>query len=415
MKNKKGFTLVELIATIVIITVILLLGILTFNKVQETVQNRQFENTKSRIKVAAEKYINDTSVNIVFVETLIKEGYLQADNDGNIIDPRDKSKNLNCYKYENGEVSEGTSENGVCKINGQEPIIYSLQYCDATSDNCTPNTNYDSNKWYNFKKIKLGVSIVGDEIKWFDRKDPSQPITINAIYEYATNSWINQEMNVEVTKGTNRHTMSFNLKIDNAKPTATITNPEDITKEKVKSKTINFEIKDEGSGVAGCIFSSSKNVPSDTTWGKCPNSKTYNLEDNGKVEYLYVKDNAGNVSDGTEIKVQNIIPGCTPGTYNPEKEAGACGKDYHGKICNENGEWETYDDSYPACNACTPKTVKEGTIYPPSNACGGKFCPEVCNDQGTGYEERCSKLPDCPTTPDVPPTPEPTPPGDSVD
>lgn len=75
MKNKKGFTLVELIATIVIITVILLLGILTFNKVQETVQNRQFENTKSRIKVAAEKYINDTSVNIVFVETLIKEGY----------------------------------------------------------------------------------------------------------------------------------------------------------------------------------------------------------------------------------------------------------------------------------------------------------------------------------------------------
>ena len=92
MKNKKGFTLVELLSAIVLLGIIITLGIFSVSSIRNTILDKQYKNVKTEIELAAEKYYSDTESSKVFVDTLVKEGYLKADNKSMIIsDPRDKS------------------------------------------------------------------------------------------------------------------------------------------------------------------------------------------------------------------------------------------------------------------------------------------------------------------------------------
>ena len=97
MRNKKGFTLVEVISAIVILSIIITLGVFSITKVRSNILEKQYKNIKLEIELAAEKYYSDTESKEVYVDTLIKEGYLKANNKSmTITDPRDKTI-LNCY------------------------------------------------------------------------------------------------------------------------------------------------------------------------------------------------------------------------------------------------------------------------------------------------------------------------------
>ena len=99
MKNR-GFTLVELIAVIAILTVILLLSFGVFTTVQQSVLDSQYNNLIIDIESKAEDYARDigtTDILYINVDFLIKNGYIQADDDIYIYDPRDNSI-MNCYK-----------------------------------------------------------------------------------------------------------------------------------------------------------------------------------------------------------------------------------------------------------------------------------------------------------------------------
>lgn len=99
MKNR-GFTLVELIAVIAILAVILLLSFGVFNSVQKSILESQYNNLIIDIEAKAEDYARDigtTDVLYINVEFLITNGYIQADDDNYIYDPRDNSI-MNCYK-----------------------------------------------------------------------------------------------------------------------------------------------------------------------------------------------------------------------------------------------------------------------------------------------------------------------------
>lgn len=329
MKKEKsrGFTLVELIATIVIIVIILLLGLVTFNKIQQAIQDRQYKNVETRIIVAAEKYVQDTGSNIVFVNTLINEGYITAENDNNIYDPRNKNESLNCYMYEDGSLKAGAKDDtdGTCKIEGKSVYTYSLAYCDSSINNdCIPNQNFIETKWYTLEQMNIGIitdqsDIVTDKIEWFDRKDPSMPIVTQKIYstENYKDSYLNREMNVKVTinnihdgkvYSSSENSKAFHLKIDNAKPIAKINDYDSSVI--VGSLPIEFTITDEGSGVdleKGCIIQKGTTVPSldDARWGKC-SVEPYTKNNTDNPDYLFVKDIAGNLSAPLEIKVSNI-------------------------------------------------------------------------------------------------------------
>ena len=99
MKNR-GFTLVELIAVIAILAVILLLSFGVFTTVQQSVLDSQYNNLIIDIEAKAEDYARDigtTDILYINVDFLIKNGYIQADDDNYIYDPRDNSI-MNCYK-----------------------------------------------------------------------------------------------------------------------------------------------------------------------------------------------------------------------------------------------------------------------------------------------------------------------------
>lgn len=99
MKNR-GFTLVELIAVIAILAVILLLSLGVFTTVQQSVLDSQYNNLIIDIESKAEDYARDigtTDILYINVDFLIKNGYIQADDDIYIYDPRDNSI-MNCYK-----------------------------------------------------------------------------------------------------------------------------------------------------------------------------------------------------------------------------------------------------------------------------------------------------------------------------
>ena len=99
MKNKKGFTLIELLSVIVLIGIVLSLAVLGVSSIRKTVLEKQYINVKTEIEIAAEKYYNDTESTQMYVQILLDEGYLKADNESKeIVDPRDNKNILNCYK-----------------------------------------------------------------------------------------------------------------------------------------------------------------------------------------------------------------------------------------------------------------------------------------------------------------------------
>ena len=127
-KNKKnGFTLVELMAVIAILGIIIAISIPVYNKVQKNIKNKNYENLVSLIEQAAAKYASDTNITTLYVNNLIKDGYLDPDdNDGFIYDPRDNKKTINCYLiqvtensgiyYPNLVEKDYSNDNGECSI-----------------------------------------------------------------------------------------------------------------------------------------------------------------------------------------------------------------------------------------------------------------------------------------------------------
>ena len=95
--NKKGFTLVELLATIVIIGIISAIAMVSVDKIIDNSQINECESILLSIKSAAKEYASDKRFEItskvefeskpIQVQKLIQEGYLK----GPIVNPFDKN------------------------------------------------------------------------------------------------------------------------------------------------------------------------------------------------------------------------------------------------------------------------------------------------------------------------------------
>ena len=96
--KKKGFTLAELIAVIAILAILMLLATGVFINVQRSVLQGQYENLVMDIENKAKDYAEDigtTDVIYINVDYLISQGYIQADDEDHIYDPRDNTI-MNC-------------------------------------------------------------------------------------------------------------------------------------------------------------------------------------------------------------------------------------------------------------------------------------------------------------------------------
>jgi len=95
IKNEKGFTLIELIATVAIMLIIVSIAIPTSIKFINDGKEREYELIVDKIEIAAQEYYRENNVeNEISLDKLIN--YIDLDqkyfDDNKIIDPRNGEK-----------------------------------------------------------------------------------------------------------------------------------------------------------------------------------------------------------------------------------------------------------------------------------------------------------------------------------
>ena len=115
---KKGFTLIEVMATIVILAVILLIAVPIYNGVRENINESIYNSKIEEVLSKAETFASENNAFVFDVKTLIENGEISADNEtGAYMDPR-TNRDMRCdilnavYKENHYEVS--ITESDVC-------------------------------------------------------------------------------------------------------------------------------------------------------------------------------------------------------------------------------------------------------------------------------------------------------------
>ena len=77
-----GFTLVEMMAVIVLVALLTVIGVATYTRVNESAKEKTLESKKEQMRSAGIKWAkenNITNKTIISVNALVVEGYLTAD------------------------------------------------------------------------------------------------------------------------------------------------------------------------------------------------------------------------------------------------------------------------------------------------------------------------------------------------
>ena len=74
IKKNKAFTLTELIAVIVILSILITLSVVVFMNIRRNTLEKEYTNLVSYLETKAALYAKDTGITTISVEDLIKEG-----------------------------------------------------------------------------------------------------------------------------------------------------------------------------------------------------------------------------------------------------------------------------------------------------------------------------------------------------
>ena len=176
MKNKKGFTLIELIAVLVVLSILITSSVAVFINIRNSVLEKEKSNLITYLETKAIEYANETNVTAVSVEDLIKIGLIKPDDETDIYDPVTR-ESMNCYiidlVWEDGEYKAKFGSN-VGK-NGTTCNEYTrrknLVICQVVGNNCNDIKN---EQWFK-DDITIGLKFVngkritkesGYEISW---------------------------------------------------------------------------------------------------------------------------------------------------------------------------------------------------------------------------------------------------------
>ncbi len=351
--RKNGFTLVELIGVIVILAIIIGIAVSSFNTISKRLKEKSYENKIKYIETIAASYGDDTGDSAVFIDTLVKEGYLEADNEnGEVYDPRDHSL-LNCFvveiHYESNNIygvfinDRAVQEDGkTCdtnKMNSMNSKLNLFLY-ETLDENGTSwkNEALPLGEWAkndvvlivnvdDVIKDKVTKIVFSNNVETiyydvnhdFDTKNKlfihvSQIINTYYIVQVETN-----EQSINNKKGTNTYSSKINVRIDKQNPIiyqgeSNIEKPNEWTNKNKKIKIIASD--GNGSGINGYYVGESRNCNT-VEYEKGTNGEnTYEIEKNQGTYYVCVKDNAGNISEEestfkvTVDKIDNVPPVC---------------------------------------------------------------------------------------------------------
>ena len=304
MKNKKGFTLIELIAVLVVLSILITSSVAVFINIRNSVLRKEKNNLITYLETKAIEYANETNVTAVSVEDLIKIGLIKPDDETDIYDPVTR-ESMNCYiidlVWEDGEYKAKFGSN-VGK-NGTTCNEYTrrknLVICQVVGNNCNDIKN---EQWFK-DDITIGLKFVngkriikesGYEISW---KSNTGISSIEDTIKTNVDLIANINYTAKVIKDNEVSEASQIVNIDKEAP---IINEIKYNTHWSKSKEIEIIASDGlGSGVGGYVIVLENE--------KCSGYNTNNkitIKSNGNYK-VCIRDKAGNETEKI-IKVSTI-------------------------------------------------------------------------------------------------------------
>ena len=312
MKNRKGFTLIELIAVLVVLSILITSSVAVFINIRNSVLEKEKSNLITYLETKAIEYANETNVTAVSVEDLIKIGLIKPDDETDIYDPVTR-ESMNCYiidlVWEDGEYKAKFGSN-VGK-NGTTCNEYTrrknLVICQVVGNNCNDIKN---EQWFK-DDITIGLKFVngkritkesGYEISWKSNTGISST-------EDTIKTNVNLIANINYTaKVIKDNEVSEASQIVNIDKEAPIINEIKYNTNWSESKEIEIVASDGlGSGVGGYVIVEES--------AKCTGYNTNNkltIKANGNYK-VCVKDIAGNETEKVmtistiDVKPENPI------------------------------------------------------------------------------------------------------------
>lgn len=341
--NKKGFTLVELLAVIILLTIIMTIGVVSVSSIRYKVAERQYFNLATTIESAAEKYEEQTSVKKFFVQTLIDAGLVETNGeDERLLDPRNDEA-INCKLITIDDDNHASLDKTLEPSPECDPSLLSdgairIEYCLASNPDCASKPlPSDTNYWFK-EGVILTVNPAPSSGLTFDettRYSWVNPLAPDEVYESKTLSinddYVSDSYQVTVKHNGNTYVGIAPVKIDKVPPKVfdiVDTNPGSWK----STKRFTFKLSDGESGLKEYAFSNSNEVAPTSGWHKVPgtNTKEYEVKDStgeykftetsGNTVYIWVRDNNGNTNknlmeagstgginvENIDVKVDNI-------------------------------------------------------------------------------------------------------------
>ncbi len=317
--NNKGFTLIELLASITILALVIGLAVPSINGVTKIIQRNHRNNQIKNIEIAASKYAFDTNETLIFVDKLVTEGYITADNEDGDIKDSYNNERLNCYlvkmekvkDHYNAYFQDGNNydNDGVCdksKLNElQEEILINVTNngVNITDINSWLKGSITLRAYSNTLELNCNVN----RCNWLSSTggfSKSEEVTINPSGVLETRYTFQM---VKDEKTIKRYNSSIYLKIDNENPT--IYEDEINIRDKnipTNSKRVTISASDgKGSGIAGYYLGLDTGATCSNISLSYQKENYFDVLNNGNY-IICVKDNVGNISSSSII-INNIV------------------------------------------------------------------------------------------------------------
>ncbi|MGM9834590.1 MAG: type II secretion system protein [Bacilli bacterium] len=349
MREKNGFTLVEVMTVVVILGIIVAIGVGVYNGVSERQRQKAYEDKVKYIEMTAEKWADETNLSkstTITVSKLIESSYYQADSyDANkdeyiVEDPRTGESmlcNTISITIENGNAVATLNDVIDCDLMKQESDSDKIRIAAYAYDTTTKkvvkvlkekNQNILSLDWTN-KAVLLAVEpdsefsnynkIVYSSNGKSNTKEVVNNNKINVagikvediinvetyanVYVVDTKLFFNAEYTISVdVKDSGFKSNYINIKIDKEPPKAAVTKTNEYTNELREIKINGSD--GAGSGLKGFYITKDKDTYNENEFRAT--SKETSVKLGNGTYYIYAEDNAGNIAEAGITNITNV-------------------------------------------------------------------------------------------------------------
>jgi len=247
MKNK-GFTLVEMLAVLVILGLLIGIGVFTVDRIKDNAEKNYYVSMEDTLKIAGNDYFNDNredrpidDYNFVSLETLEEHSYLDPLKTYDKKENCDKSSGVYIYNTENGNEYEVCLKCGIHKstglyCNGKKTGQIMITGSTNTGGFYNPTLSYAGTPWTNASSVNITFTLMGEDVKtdkfeiYNGNNDNLEGTCTSVIDNSCTkNMSVTGSYYVVAYDGVDKvgNRKYFNVKIDNMAPTFDIKDMEE--------------------------------------------------------------------------------------------------------------------------------------------------------------------------------------------